>query len=183
MPNHVSHKLTFAADKAPEVFAAVCTEGRFDFETLVPIPPNLYRGDLSSEDEKDFPINWLSWSRDNWGTKWNAYACKCEVIGEKAVITFDTAWSNPYPVLAAFCNRFQIAFEHRYFDEGSFFWGIDQWGTGRWDKGRVQRIEKRWNKKEDYKPLCIELKHYDPDEREDEDGEDACTSTSSEKQS
>ena len=46
MPNHVSHKLTFAADKAVTVFGAVCPDGHFDFETLVPSPPNLYRGDL-----------------------------------------------------------------------------------------------------------------------------------------
>jgi hypothetical protein len=168
VPNHVSHKLTFAADKAVTVFGAVCPDGHFDFETLVPSPPNLYRGDLSSDDEKDFPINWLHWARENWGTKWNAYDSKCEVIGDKAVITFDTAWSNPYPVLAAFCNRFQIPFEHRYFDEGSNFWGIEEWGTDKYHKS-VQRLSKRYSKQEDYKSLAIELKGYDPDEREAEE--------------
>jgi len=168
VPNHVSHKLTFAADKAAEIFAATCPDGRFDFETLVPSPPNTYHGDLSSDDDKDFPVNWSSWSRTNWGTKWNAYDCACTVDGDKAVITFDTAWSNPYPVLAAFCNRFQIPFEHRYFDEGSNFWGIEVWNNDRYHK-RVQRTSKLWKRQEDYRPLAIELKGYDPDEREADD--------------
>lgn len=163
MPNHVSHKITFAADKAAEIFAATCPEGHFDFETLVPPPSNMYHGDLSRDDEKDFPVNWLSWARQNWGTKWNAYDCKCEVIGDKAVITFDTAWSCPYPVLAAFCNRFQIPFEHRYFDEGSNFWGIEEWGLDKWHKERVQRLTTRKSKQEDYKALALELKARDVD--------------------
>ena len=84
------------------------------------------------------------------------------------MITFDTAWSNPYPVLAAFCNRFQVPFEHRYFDEGSNFWGIEEWGTDKYHKS-VQRLSKRYSKQEDYKSLAIELKGYDPDEREAEE--------------
>jgi hypothetical protein len=170
VPNHVSHKLTFAADKAEQIFAAVCPEGQFDFETLVPSPSNMYHGDLSSDDEKDFKVNWRNWQIENWGTKWNAYDGKCEVIDDKAVITFDTAWSNPYPVLAAFCNRFQIPFEHRYVDEGSNFWGIDLWDRPEWPKtgAKVCRIQKHWKRKEDYTPLFIELKGYDPDVEEEE---------------
>lgn len=78
------------------------------------------------------------------------------------MITFDTAWSNPYPVLAAFCNRFQVPFEHRYFDEGSNFWGIDTWDASKYHK-RVQRTTKRWKKAEDEKPLALELKNRDLD--------------------
>lgn len=151
MPNHVANRLTFAADKAEEVFAVVIRDGHFDFETLVPSPPNMYRGSTNSEDDKDFPVNWHSWQRQNWGTKWNAYESSHGVEGDKAFINFQTAWSAPYPVMAAFCNRFNIPFEHRYYDEGECHWGIDTWGFGNWpdDKTYVSRRDKRFKRAED----------------------------------
>jgi|SRR6185437_597645 len=157
MPNHVASKLTFAAAKAEEVFAVVIRDGRFDFETLVPSPPNMYRGAINSEDEKDFKINWHNWATHNWGTKWNAYACKHGVEGDIAFMNFQTAWSAPYPVMAAFCNRFNIPFEHRYYDEGENFWGIDTWGFGTWpgEKEFVSRREKRFKKEEDRRMLAL----------------------------
>lgn len=157
MPNHVANRVTFAADKAEAIFAIVIRDGRFDFETLVPSPPNMYRGSTNSEDEKDFPINWNSWQRQNWGTKWNAYQSTHGVEGDTAFINFQTAWSAPYPVMAAFCNRFNIPFEHRYYDEGECHWGIDKWDFGRWgdDKDAVSRIEKRFKKPEDRRMLAL----------------------------
>lgn len=151
MPNHVANRITFAADKAEEVFAVVCPEKRFDFNTLVPTPPNMYHGNLSGTDEEDFPCNWLSWSRDNWGTKWNAYETSYGVEGDRAFINFQTAWSAPYPVMAAFCNRFQIPFEHRYYDEGECHWGIDVWDKPKHPFGGegVSRIEKHFKREED----------------------------------
>lgn len=164
MPNHVTHRLIFDAAKAEEIFAAIRSDDRpFDFEKLVPSPPQMYHGNISSSDEQDFPCNWNSWSRENWGTKWNAYDASTSVDGDKATIEFDTAWSIPYPVIAAFCNRFQVPFEHRYFDEGHNFWGIETWEADRWSGNRVTRHEKRYKKPEDKNALCIELKGYDPD--------------------
>lgn len=151
MPNHVANRVTFAADKAEEVFAVVVRDGHFNFETLVPMPPNMYHGNLSSTDEKDFPINWLNWSRDNWGTKWGAYECSHGVKDGVAFIDFQTAWSAPYPVMAAFCNRFNIPFEHRYYDEGECHWGIDKWAFSQWpgENKRVERREKLFKRQED----------------------------------
>lgn len=169
MPNHVTNKITFSADKAEEVFAAVVVDGCLDFERLVPSPPNMYHGDLSSEDEKDFKVNWLDWSRINWGTKWGAYDGTCGVEGGKAWIKFDTAWSPPYPVIAAFCNRFKIPFEHRYFDEAPNFWGIEVWGTDTWQKKHVQRISKRKSDAADKKALAMELCGRDLDAESAED--------------
>lgn len=166
MPNHVTHKLTFAEDKAAEVFSACCPDGRFDFKTLVPQPLYVYQGNLSQEDEQDFPINWRSWNRENWGTKWGAYGQTCGVENGKAFIQFDTAWSIPYPVLAAFANKFVIPFEHRYFDEGANFWGIEEWKS---EDGHVIRKTKRKSNEEDKVALCIELKGYDPERDEDDE--------------
>ena len=164
MPNHVSHKLTFDANDAERVFADCCPDGRFDFNTLVPQPPQMYRGDLSSEDDEDFKCNWSTWNRENWGTKWNAYDCACKIDDGKAIITFDTAWSIPYPVMSAFANRFGIPFEHRYFDEGHNFWGIEEWGI---ERGTLCRTKKRRSSDGDKKALCLELKGYDPDADDD----------------
>jgi hypothetical protein len=161
MPNHVTNKVTFAADQADRVFAVVIRDDGFDFNTLVPQPPNMYHGDLSSEDDKDFKVNWSNWNRENWGTKWGAYQCSHGIENDRAFVKFDTAWSPPYPVMAAFCNRFQIPFEHRYFDEGENFWGIDTWGPSRWGDHAIQRLEKRYNKKEDHDALAAELKGRD----------------------
>lgn len=170
MPNHVTNKVVFAEDKASEVFAACCKDGCFDFETLVPSPPNKYHGNLTSEDDKDFKVNWSNWNRENWGTKWGAYSGTCGVEDGKAFMKFDTAWSPPWPVMAAFCNRFNIPFEHRYFDEGENFWGIDTWKVGEFDQkeGRVSRTEKRYNHKDDRRPLMLELKGWDYDEDKEE---------------
>ena len=86
MPNHVSHKLIFDASEAKRVFAECCPDGRFDFSTLVPQPPQMYGSDLSSEDDQDFKCNWNIWNRENWGTKWNACDCACAIDGSKAII-------------------------------------------------------------------------------------------------
>lgn len=162
MPNHVTNEITFAAEHAERVFAHVISDGRFDFETLIPSPPHKYHSGLSLQEDQDFKCNWHTWNRENWGTKWNAYSCSNKVDGDKAVIRFDTAWSVPYPVLAAFCNRFQIPFEHRYFEEGSNFWGIETWGKDRHGSDSICRITKRYKNQEDYAPLCIHLTGYDP---------------------
>jgi hypothetical protein len=173
VPNHVTNRITFAADKAPEVFAAVIRDGRFDFETLVPSPPHMYHGNLSARDEEDFPVNWRSWQSDNWGTKWNCYDTSHGIGADgKAFIQFDTAWSPPYPVMAAFCNRFNTPFEHRYFDEGSNFWGIDTWSADipyEPNNTRVTRTEKRYKKPEDEEALSRELKPQWHEEESDSD--------------
>lgn len=154
MPNHVANRITFSADKAEEVFTVVIRGDCFDFETLVPCPPNLYHGDLSADDEKDFKINWSNWSRENWGTKWNAYQGRHGIENGIAFISFQTAWSAPYPVMAAFCNRFQIPFEHRYYDEGENHWGIDTWASDNY-RNRISRQKKRFKLEEDRRELSL----------------------------
>jgi hypothetical protein len=163
MYNHVTNKITFDASKADEVFSFF-TNGKFDFNILVPMPPHVYMGDLSAEDDVDFPINWMTWSRENWGTKWNCYDQTNGIEDGKAFIKFDTAWSAPYPVIAAFANKFAIPFEHRYFDEGHNFWGVEKWGKRNCDHDSqiIARIERRKSKQDDMIALCVELKGYDP---------------------
>lgn len=164
MPNHVTNKIVFSAEYAEKIFAETSIDGNFNFKTLVPQPPHVYQGGLGELEEEDFPINWLSWNRENWGTKWNCYDTKYSINGENAEILFDTAWSAPYPVIVAFANRFQIPFTHKYFDEGHNFWGTERWVFA---DGYACRAGKFYSRDEDKQALCIELKGYDP-EAEDE---------------
>ena len=157
MPNNVTNKLTFDPLHADTVFKICCPHNGMDFNTLIPQPLQVYQGNISSEDETDFTCNWKTWNLENWGTKWNAYDSICtSVYGDDAAIIFNTAWSIPYPVIVAFANRFEIPFEHRYFDEGYNFWGIETWTN---ESGVMRRSNKRYNKPEDKETLSKELKN------------------------
>lgn len=49
----------------------------------------------------------LAWSRNNWGTKWNAY--DTEVDGDGSIVRFDTAWASPDYVIEALSKKFPNA--------------------------------------------------------------------------
>ena len=109
MPNHVSNKLTVdGATKEVNRFLKHMGDG-FDFEKVIPMPDNLYRDHVSSEDKerlaKEGIPNWYDWCCENWDTKWNAYDVKRDVGTYKHVggkyVTYDflTAWSPPIPVV------------------------------------------------------------------------------------
>jgi hypothetical protein len=59
--------------------------------------------------------DWYSWSTSNWGTKWNAYDTN---ENEDDGIYFQTAWSNPYPVMEALSRKYpDVVFHVRFADE------------------------------------------------------------------
>lgn len=59
--------------------------------------------------------DWYSWCCDKWGTKWNS--CRSS-LDENNLLTFETAWSNPYPVLVELSIKFpDIKFTVEYADE------------------------------------------------------------------
>jgi hypothetical protein len=59
--------------------------------------------------------DWYSWAIDKWGTKWNAYTQK---MNDDGSITFQTAWSNPYPVIQALSEKYPDArFHLKFADE------------------------------------------------------------------
>jgi hypothetical protein len=157
MPNYVYHKLIFAVDKFPEVIDIIIRDMDVDFNLLIPQPLNMYHGSLGVEEEKDFKINWHSWNRENWGTKWNAGNTEFgieEIDGEyKGWVKFETAWSVPYPWIAAFLNATNIPFGLFYLDEGDNFWGYESYGMHKFacfNGDRIERIEKRFKNLDDY---------------------------------
>lgn len=61
---------------------------------------------LENKEKYGYP-DWYGWCCDNWGTKWNA--CDVSISGESAttlIYEFDTAWSEPTPVLQALSGKY-----------------------------------------------------------------------------
>ena len=122
MPNHVKTIVRMTGDqesikKLLESHTKLNQHGlRFDFETIIPMPDNIFRGDLGREErEKYGRNNWYDWSVENWGTKWNAY--EFNIIG-KGKFVFQTAWSFPDPVIKRLSEIYpNITFHIRYADE------------------------------------------------------------------
>lgn len=107
MPNWVKTKLIFhqiTDEQFEDVINRFCklTEDGcwcLDFQKIIPMPDNVFRGNLSMEDEKKYPgdLNWYGWSNRHWGTKWNA--CYGDISRIEHSISFSTAWAYPAPVV------------------------------------------------------------------------------------
>ncbi|HEU5085948.1 MAG TPA: hypothetical protein VFT99_00840 [Roseiflexaceae bacterium] len=64
------------------------------------------------------------WCHTNWGTKWNAYDVARRDYDGHVVVTFQTAWSPPKPVIVALALRFpDHTFSLEYFERGMGFCG------------------------------------------------------------
>ena len=89
-----------------------------DFNKIIPMPNNIYRGDLGKRERELYGSNnWYDWSVANWGTKWNA---QYSSLNNKNTLWFDTAWSCPIPVLdklAEICCINDVRFEGEWADE------------------------------------------------------------------
>jgi len=67
--------------------------------------------------------NWYDWCNNNWGTKWDACHAAIEPpIKGSVVISFDTAWCEPQPVIHALVRKYpNLNFVHSYSYEGYCF--------------------------------------------------------------
>ena len=139
MPNHVLNELIFYgvdAEMQSAILAQTCCgDGKVDFSILVPEPLNMWRGSVGSQHEKAFGRTGLDWNRTNWGTKWNAYSHQPTLqTDDSLTLIFETAWSPPYPWLAAVMNKLSLPFDHNWLNEGmeravsGRFWFSEQWG-------------------------------------------------------
>lgn len=82
-----------------------------DFDELY----KLGRVCCSNIDKYDY-VCWYEWCIDNWGTKWDAG----DVCIDENVVSFNTAWSVPDPILEAFaylCDEHNVTFDGYYADE------------------------------------------------------------------
>jgi len=75
-------------------------------------------------------VNWYDWSVTHWGTKWGAYSHTVYELGffkdyedkvyGRVDLRFETAWSQPAPILQAIEFAFQVKVYAVTQDEGGF---------------------------------------------------------------
>jgi hypothetical protein len=83
---------------------------------LVKGSANLVEAQKALDNERLYGVrDWYGWSTANWGTKWNAYSTNDTDTDE---VSFETAWSNPYPVIVALSAKYpEAVFRLRFADE------------------------------------------------------------------
>ena len=121
MPNWVTNYIEITAQdskQAEEILSSFKgkdssgEEAEFSFSALVPMPENIYRGDVGKEErEKYGENNWYDWSVKNWGTKWDVdpEAVDARTDEDKVYLSFDTAWSCPEGIIEALADKFPNA--------------------------------------------------------------------------
>lgn len=76
MPNWVTNRIVFHGNQEniDKVLQYIKGNGsKIDFNKIIPMPDNIYRGDLGKRERELYGSNnWYDWSVANWGTKWNA---------------------------------------------------------------------------------------------------------------
>ncbi len=126
MPNHVTNriKITGDPDTVKHILNKIKSDefgvGTMDFEKIIPMPENIFRGNLGLRERKLYgKNNWYDWSVANWGTKWNAYGFDSNIdYSKEKEIRFLSAWSAPHPVIARLAEMFpSVKFEHKWADE------------------------------------------------------------------
>jgi len=105
MPNWTENNVLFVGKKKQLETLKTMLKSKdndFDFNNIVPMPKNIYRGLLGREEEEKYgDNNWYRWSIDNWGTKWNAVGTRVELKDGSLYYTFDTAWDCPREIVNA----------------------------------------------------------------------------------
>lgn len=127
MPNHITNRIKLSGEDADvhklieEIKNDEFGLGTIDFEKVISMPDNIYRGSIGEAEEKLYgKNNWYDWSLANWGTKWNAYGY---YEGEdyscnKDSLRFLSAWSAPHPVIQKLSEMFPcVKIEHKWADE------------------------------------------------------------------
>lgn len=128
MPNHIQNRVTFecSEERLAEILSAIAKDdveaengrsgpGTIDFEKIIPMPENIFRGNLGQKERELYGSdNWYDWSISHWGTKWNSYSN----YSEGHTISFQTAWSAPHPVLERLAEMFpDVTITHKWADE------------------------------------------------------------------
>ena len=125
MPNHIYNVVTFDCphERTAEILKAVemegCELGSIDFEKLIPMPEDVYRGPLGQKEMELYPgdKNWYDWSIDNWGTKWNAYGYDYLLHKEDAIV-FNTAWFAVPQIIAKLSETYpEVTMDYCWADE------------------------------------------------------------------
>jgi hypothetical protein len=100
-----------------------------DFDLVVPEPANIEKGGCSGTHPEGV-VCWYEWHLNNWGTKWGAYHHdhyelryfndEGNGVYARLDLTFETAWSQPTPILEAIEKRWNLVVHAVTQDEGGF---------------------------------------------------------------
>ena len=125
MPNHIYYVIHFHCneDRMQEILAEIQHDhfgpGSIDFNKLIPMPDDVYKGPLGVKEMEQYPgeKNWYDWSIENWGSKFNAY--DFEILPKvRDGIAFNTAWSAVPKVVQCISERFpEVEMEYAWADE------------------------------------------------------------------
>lgn len=123
MPNNITNKVQINAsdDKIKEILEAIKYDdkplGTIDFEKIIPIPDNIFRGDLGPNERAKYgENNWHDFCTKFWGSKWNSYSSGEYNGGNE--ISFETAWSRVKPIMQKLSEMFpDVSFEYSWADE------------------------------------------------------------------
>lgn len=153
MPNHCINELIFRSVdlvRQRTIMMLLCgkatDDAKVDFETLVPLPKNIWWFSVGQNHEKAFKQTALDWCTQNWGTKWNAYSHQpVERTDDTLTLRFETAWRPPYGWLAAVFNTLQSDFEHNWLAEGG---GRGMMGVFKWPPKENDLRHEPWKERE-----------------------------------
>ena len=155
MPNNCFGTVTLYAsdDRIKEVFSAIhgkvgIKENPFDFNKIIPMPDNIYKGDIGREELELYgKNNWYDWSIKNWGTKWNSR--DTYVSGNS--ICFWTAWSPCLPIIEAMSKLFpDVIIDYWYEESGDGFCGREVYLSGKQLYTEEADLEEHWIDDDDF---------------------------------
>ena len=154
MPNNCFGTLTITAnsDLLTKILDTVHGTGYeednpLDFDKIIPMPENIYRGSIGPEEKKIYgKNNWYDWSIENWGTKWNS----CDTTFDLDTFSFWTAWSPCSPVIKRLAEMFPDAcFDYYYDESGAGFCGEERYENGKLVYIMEADLSERWYDDED----------------------------------
>lgn len=126
MPNHILNRLEIIGtpeeiNKVKDFVKSEDCTFPMDFNRITPMPPWIYHGGLSSNEEEKYGSEncWYDWSIKNWGTKWNAYQHYYDYLEVKEnVIYFATAWDGVPFLMSKLAWIFPtVGFDYCFSDE------------------------------------------------------------------
>jgi len=139
MPNWTKNELVIYNNdqtkiSTKEILKKICTYNEedksyeLDFNKIIPMPKNIFQGNLGEKERKKYgKNNWYDWSRENWGTKWNANTEYIEHCDEQIFVEFTTAWNPVEPIVEQLREMFEnydIDISGSYTGEGYEFAGV-----------------------------------------------------------
>ena len=125
MPNWCENylEITGPAGEVRRFRQEVRGDVEFDFETILPTPPEMSDG--SSSEGRNMP-DWWDWrtSSSGWSTKWGVDIINEDPVEEGFCWYFHSAWSPPEAIIFQLGAMYPaLRFQLRYAESGSFFAG------------------------------------------------------------